>query len=59
MSRKKKYLCIGLDEEVILKLDQEAAEQERSRTFVVNRVLRERYSLLREGELESAHANQP
>ncbi len=45
MSSKKIYTSIGIAEEVLARLDLEARAERRSRSFIVEKALRERYKL--------------
>ena len=45
MSRKKKYTTVGLPEEIFERLKQEAIREQRTKSFIVERSLREHYSL--------------
>lgn len=58
MSSKKIYTTLGLAEEVFEKLMQESARERRSRSFIVENILRERFDLpWVRGQEESSHAD--
>lgn len=58
MSSKKLYTTIAIDEIVMRKLDQQAENEQRSRSFMVEKILRDHYELpwIKEGQ-EIKNAN--
>lgn len=59
MSRKKIYTTIGFDRDVLQSLDADAAKDKRSRSFILDQVLRFHYALpvLAEKEEEKVNAD--
>jgi predicted transcriptional regulator len=57
MSRNKIYTTVGLPEQVWQRLDDEAAQERRSKSFIIEQALRHRYKQPWEGELEKSSAN--
>ncbi len=58
MSSKKIYTSVGIPEELYRKLDEEANQDQRSRSFIIEQALRYRYKIPREGEQEKLNADQ-
>lgn len=58
MSSKKVYVSVGVGEELLKKIEEVAEHDQRSRSAMMERILKE-YFLLLEGKKESQDANQP
>ncbi len=56
MSSKKIYTTVGLHSEIYAKLEQEAHEDQRSKSFIIEQALRHRYKIPWEGEQENSDA---
>lgn len=58
MSRKKIYTSMGIAEDVFNRIEEQATSERRSRSFIVEKVLREYFALpYGEGKEEKVNAN--
>ena len=57
MSSEKISTSIHLNRSLVLRLDEEAKKESRSRSYIVERILLRNYSLPGEGEEEKGHAH--